>query len=216
MLSCHDGPPYVLKCHSFRVCSIGLFRPPYASSSRTGRSWRNDSLQRTKFDLSMHLCAIRFEMILSLTSSFFVRERSPVTCPYFSIARLDQTPPRKELKVSDPKVRDLTLFQLLLAPSSVLLLSFQDVSLNGAFRMTTRTHFDASIARVDPNRRAPLLDSILAEAQDLPPPPTFDKPPPPKKSNPRQPSKGHGKSALPKWLKTGQSKLPIYNSQRPL
>lgn len=46
---------------------------------------------------------------------------------------VDQTPPRRELKVSDPKVRDLTLFQLQLAPSSVLLLSFLDESLNGAF-----------------------------------------------------------------------------------
>lgn len=43
---------------------------------------------------------------------------------------LDQSPPKRDLKVSDPKVRDLTLAELQLAPSSVLLLRFEDESLN--------------------------------------------------------------------------------------
>lgn len=45
---------------------------------------------------------------------------------------LDQSPPKSDLKVSDPKVRDLTLSELQLAPSSVLLLRFEDESLNSS------------------------------------------------------------------------------------
>ncbi|PVF98039.1 hypothetical protein CPB86DRAFT_759139 [Serendipita vermifera] len=65
---------------------------------------------------------------------------------------LYQTPPRRELKVSDPKVRDQNLYQLQLAPSSVLLLSFFDESLNHR------------------NVPAPLAEEVLALAQDLPTP----------------------------------------------
>lgn len=43
----------------------------------------------------------------------------------------DQTPPKRELKVSDPNVRDLSLAELQLAPSSVLLLQFEKAELNG-------------------------------------------------------------------------------------
>jgi hypothetical protein len=42
-------------------------------------------------------------------------------------------PPPRELKVSDPAVRDLTLAELGLAPSSVLQLRFVDDGLNRAF-----------------------------------------------------------------------------------
>jgi len=63
---------------------------------------------------------------------------------------LYQSPPKRDLKVSDPKVRDLTLAELQLAPSSVLLLRFEDASLNG----TTIV--------------APLQESILAQAVDFP------------------------------------------------
>ena len=42
----------------------------------------------------------------------------------------DQTPPRKELRNSDPNVKDQSLYQLQLAPSSVLHLMFRDDSLN--------------------------------------------------------------------------------------
>lgn len=45
---------------------------------------------------------------------------------------IDQSPPKRDLKVSDPKVRDLTLAELQLAPSSVLLLRFEDESLNSS------------------------------------------------------------------------------------
>ena len=46
------------------------------------------------------------------------------------ISRLDQTPPPRELKVSDPKVRDLSLLQLELVPTAVLHVKFLDESLN--------------------------------------------------------------------------------------
>lgn len=46
---------------------------------------------------------------------------------------LDQTPPPRELKVSDPKVRDLSLFQLQLVPTAVLYVKFLDESLNREF-----------------------------------------------------------------------------------
>jgi hypothetical protein len=45
----------------------------------------------------------------------------------------DQSPPKRDLKVSDPKVRDLTLAELQLSPSSVLLLRFEDETLNGMY-----------------------------------------------------------------------------------
>lgn len=47
------------------------------------------------------------------------------------ISNVDQ-PPKRDLKVSDPTVRDLSLAELQLAPSSVLLLRFEDDQLNRA------------------------------------------------------------------------------------
>ena len=50
------------------------------------------------------------------------------------ISESDQ-PPSRDLKVSDLEVRDLTLAQLHLTPSSVLLLRFEDETLNRAFNL---------------------------------------------------------------------------------
>lgn len=47
-----------------------------------------------------------------------------------NLVTTDQTPPPRELKVSDPKVRDLSLLELQLAPSSVLHLKFENDELN--------------------------------------------------------------------------------------
>ena len=43
---------------------------------------------------------------------------------------VDDTPPRRELKVSDPTVRDKSLFDLQLAPQSVLMFQFLEEELN--------------------------------------------------------------------------------------
>lgn len=99
---------------------------------------------------------------------------------------LYESPPRRELKNSDPKVHDQTLAQLQLAPSSVLLLHFEDDRLNAS---------DVS---------APLRTDILAQAVDLPSPPSFDS-----TSTASGSSSGKGTTLgsssgevkVPKWLK---------------
>jgi len=105
---------------------------------------------------------------------------------------LYQAPPRREFKVSDPQVRNLTLFELQFAPSSVLQLSFFDDSLN------------------DPDKRAPLLDFMLLQARDLSPPPDFEETTDkdsrkPWRNKSTQVSSGSS-SAMPKWFKIGQKK----------
>lgn len=52
---------------------------------------------------------------------------------------VDQTPPKRELKVSDPKVRDETLLQLQLAPTAILHLKFEDESLNRMYSPPTNS-----------------------------------------------------------------------------
>ncbi|KAI0833759.1 hypothetical protein BC628DRAFT_1345173 [Trametes gibbosa] len=114
---------------------------------------------------------------------------------------LYQSPPKRELRVSDPKVRDLSLVELDLAPSSILLLKFlDDESLN---------HTDIP---------APLAPSVIALAEDFPVPPSFD-------AEPKKEDKGKsiggsrlhmnldfgkkkdgddgGERKFPKWLKLG-------------
>ncbi|KZT65873.1 hypothetical protein DAEQUDRAFT_768477 [Daedalea quercina L-15889] len=110
---------------------------------------------------------------------------------------LYQTPPKRELKVSDPNVRGLSLAELQLAPSSVLLLSFFDESLNNT------------------DVPAPLDPSVLALAEDLPKPPNFDldeKPgEAPKRSTGRTlsgqpaPEAPSTEKKVPKWFKMGTS-----------
>ncbi|KAH6913237.1 hypothetical protein BKA70DRAFT_1262254 [Coprinopsis sp. MPI-PUGE-AT-0042] len=104
---------------------------------------------------------------------------------------LYQSPPKRDLKVSDPAVRDLSLFDLKLAPASMLLLRFEDESLN---------HVDSP---------APLLPSILSHMTELPVP---------REPAPSSASKAEGSSSksstssggpkgevkVPKWLKLGK------------
>ncbi|KAF7296656.1 UBX domain-containing protein [Mycena chlorophos] len=69
-------------------------------------------------------------------------------------------PPKRDLKVSDTTVRDLSLAELHLAPASVLLLRFED-----AARPDDVRKLNASGAS------APLAREILAQAIELPAPP---------------------------------------------
>jgi len=78
----------------------------------------------------MPLSETRLEKMQNLSNSFFVSEGGAVSDFVPTLFAKDQTPPRRELKVSDPSVRDLTLYQLQLSPSSVLMLSFFDEALN--------------------------------------------------------------------------------------
>jgi len=102
-------------------------------------------------------------------------------------------PPKRDLKVSDLKVRDLTLAQLQLAPASVLLLRFEDESMNAS------------------DYPAPLAPEVLVQAVDLPPPPNLDtltSPPVPSASDSKGlvSGSGSGEKKIPKWLKMGLKK----------
>jgi len=100
-------------------------------------------------------------------------------------------PPQRDLKVSDFAVRDLTLAQLQLAPSSILLLRFEDESLNHDYVP------------------APLDESVLAQAVDLPTLPPIDdeeEGSSKKKSSIPKTAPGKANSKVPKWLKVGQKK----------
>jgi len=99
-------------------------------------------------------------------------------------------PPNRDLKVSDLRVRDLTLTELHLTPSSVLLLRFEDDSLNST------------------DVPAPLLPSIMSQATELPSPPSFH-------SDLSQQAVSSSKQSVPllpdekkirKWLKIGLKK----------
>jgi len=104
---------------------------------------------------------------------------------------LYQSPPKRDLKVSDPKVRDLTLAELQLAPSSVLLLRFEDESLNKS------------------DVPAPLLSTIAAQAIELPRPPAFEEPeavPKSEASSSRGSQNTGSEKKIPKWFKAGLRK----------
>jgi len=108
-------------------------------------------------------------------------------------------PPKRDLKVSDPAVRDLTLSELYLAPSSVLLLRFEDT-----------THEEQARALNGSSVSAPLTPDILLQAIDLPAPPSVDGL---LSSSMPSASGSDSKSAstlmekkIPKWLKMGLKK----------
>jgi len=99
-------------------------------------------------------------------------------------------PPGRDLKVSDLKVKNLSLAELDLTPSSVLLLRFEDESLNAS------------------NVPAPLESNILALAQSLPEPPqpsdTSSSAPLKKLGNSLTSGLAAGEKKVPKWLKLGK------------
>jgi tether containing UBX domain for GLUT4 len=119
---------------------------------------------------------------------------------------LAQSPPKRDLKVSDPDVKNLSLSELQLAPSSVLLLRFQDESLNGmCFHRESLTKFDMDEGSDYP---APLAESVLSQAVDLPSPPVFADSTANTSSTSTSKSaisSGVGPKNLPKWFKMGQS-----------
>jgi hypothetical protein len=121
---------------------------------------------------------------------------------------IDQSPPKRELKVSDAAVRDLSLYDLQLSPSSVLHIKFFDETLNRE-AMLPITDVFIEEASVDVDIAAPLSDFVLAQATDLPRPPQFDK-----ESTDGAPSASRhqsskvlddgtssGEKKVPKWLK---------------
>jgi len=119
----------------------------------------------------------------------FVREllRDDVKPVKFILSLLDQSPPKRDFKVSDPKVKGLSLAELELAPSSVLLLRFEEDRLNHA------------------HITAPLLPEILAQAIDLPVP--VESEGPTQTSSVTSSFSGPkllGEKKIPKWLKMGR------------
>jgi hypothetical protein len=76
----------------------------------------------------MPLLGHHYETIQSPSSSFYVWLFLYVRGD--SLRFFSDQPPNRDLKVSDLKVRDLTLTELHLSPSSMLLLRFEDESLN--------------------------------------------------------------------------------------
>lgn len=109
--------------------------------------------------------------------------------------------------MSDPAVRDLSLYDLQLAPSSILRIRFLDDALN---RTSCIRPCRALLTGVpDVNVPAPLADDVLLQAVDLPKPPDFDRvDPSPSGSGVSRnaASSGQGSGAgserkLPKWLK---------------
>ncbi len=126
----------------------------------------------------------------------------------------DQTPPKRELKVSDLKVRDQTLLQLQLAPTAILHLKFEDESLNRkSLLYVVWTLNEPWCHDIDVNSPAPLAQSFLAVAEDPPRPPVIEEPA--TAATPAGPAKAkatsgsassQGPTKVPKWLKLGPSK----------
>jgi len=100
---------------------------------------------------------------------------------------LYQSPPKRDLKVSDPRVRDLSLGALNLAPSSILLLRFESEEFNSA------------------SYSAPLTPAILAQAVDVPSPPVYQMPA--SGHHDTEPRLRHSReSGTLKWFKLGSKK----------
>ncbi|KAJ7081630.1 hypothetical protein B0H15DRAFT_453760 [Mycena belliarum] len=102
-------------------------------------------------------------------------------------------PPKRDLKVSDPAVRDLTLSELYLAPSSVLLLRFEDSA-----------HEERAHALNGSDVPAPLVPDVLAQAIELPAPPSVDAVSASGSSSGPSSVASKLEKKLPKWMKIGK------------
>lgn len=126
----------------------------------------------------------------------------------------DQSPPKREYKVSDPAVRNLSLAELDFAPSSLLMLQFEAADLNRMLQLVSSVTRLPTNCSTDQDVPAPLEASILALIEDYPVPKTFEDGPikdgKPDSSKPRGnftfgKKDGNGERKLPKWLKLGPS-----------
>ncbi|KAF8213703.1 hypothetical protein K438DRAFT_1565197 [Mycena galopus ATCC 62051] len=108
-------------------------------------------------------------------------------------------PPKRDLKVSDLTVRDLTLSELYLAPSSVLLLRFEDSA-----------HAEEAHALNGSSVSAPLRPDILSQAIDLPAPPVSD---PSGSGSDLKSAVNTLEKKIPKWMKMG---LSAFNFSYPI
>ncbi len=131
----------------------------------------------------------------------------------------DQSPPKREYKVSDPAVRNLSLVELDFAPSSLLMLQFEEESLNRMSRIASPASCSINnlILSTDENVPAPLDASVLAVIEDYPVPRTFEDAPTkdnkPDGGKPRSTftfgkKDESGELKVPKWLKLGPSTRP--------
>lgn len=117
--------------------------------------------------------------------------------------------------MSDTTVRDLTLAELELAPSSILLLRFEDDALNRAYPSIINTELPhLSYTLPDSTLPAPLAPWVMEQAVDLPrpaheaeEPDDIASPPQATKISSSSSSGKTGEAKIPKWLKLGQSKL---------
>jgi tether containing UBX domain for GLUT4 len=104
----------------------------------------------------------------------------------------------------------MSLSELQLSPASVLLLRFEDDSLNRVSKRALDIEYIGSSASIDVHVTAPLLPDVLAKAVDLPIPPdpenlSQDQKPsqtPAAKSSSTT-SKPPSNDKIPKWLKIG-------------
>jgi tether containing UBX domain for GLUT4 len=95
-------------------------------------------------------------------------DSSRAQSPILTYRGADQ-PPARELKVSDATVRDKTLIELELAPSSVLLLRFLSSELNGEQSIMQHHGFRTEVPHTqDRETLPPLQPSILGAAEDFP------------------------------------------------
>ena len=91
---------------------------PSSSKIRAVYAFVRDALREDVKPIKFVLCAYVFYLSVLVWSS------------HIALWATASNPPPRELKVSDPAVRDLTLAELGLAPSSVLHLRFVDDELN--------------------------------------------------------------------------------------
>ncbi|KAH8913770.1 hypothetical protein BT69DRAFT_1234079, partial [Atractiella rhizophila] len=135
----------------------------------------------------------RIPAVYAFTKSILSEEASSkafVLCKF-------ATPPRREFKASDPKIKDKSLYDLQLIPTAVLFIKFEDDTLN------------------DGKKEPPIKPALLELAEELPRPPSFDPTPADlaalARTQEADAAKGEKKSEgvkAPKWLTAMKSTSP--------